>query len=132
MDILIDTQILVWSFDIHSPLSKQHKELLEDTSNKIFVSQISLMELSIKKNINKLPDFVPNISVVVDQLVNNGFSLLKLTNEHIFSYQNLPLFQEHKDPFDRFIIATAMKENFTILTSDSKFNLYSALIDVIN
>ena len=132
MDILIDTQILVWSFDIHSPLSKHHKELLEDASNRIFVSQISLMELSIKKNINKLPDFIPSISLVVDQLVNNGFNLLRLTNEHIFSYQNLPLFQEYKEPFDRFIIATAMHENFTILTADSKFNLYSALIDLIN
>ncbi|MDB5153559.1 MAG: domain nuclease, a component of toxin-antitoxin system domain [Mucilaginibacter sp.] len=49
MNILVDTQILVWSFDVYSPLSKQHKQLPEDTSNKIFASQISLMELAIKK-----------------------------------------------------------------------------------
>ena len=49
MNILADTQILIWSFDANSPLSAQHKKILEDTSNRIFVSQISLMELAIKK-----------------------------------------------------------------------------------
>jgi thiazole synthase ThiGH ThiG subunit len=47
------------------------------------------MELAIKKNINKLPEFVPDIKMVTDQLLNNGFELLQLTNEHIFSLQNL-------------------------------------------
>ena len=89
------------------------------------------MELAIKKNINKLPDFVPDIRMVADQLLNNGFELLKLTDEHIFSYQNLPLFQEHKDPFDRFLIAIAKQENFTIVTTDIKFQLYSSLIRIV-
>jgi PIN domain nuclease of toxin-antitoxin system len=75
------------------------------------------MELAIKKNLNKLPDFVPDIRMVTDQLLINGFELLRLTEEHIFSYQHLPLFAEHKDPFDRFLIAIAKQENFTILTT---------------
>lgn len=131
MDILIDTQILIWSFDINSPLSKKHKSLLEDTSNRIFVSQISLMELAIKKNINKLPGFIPDIKDVSDQLLNNGFELLRLTDEHIFTYQNLPLFQEHRDPFDRFLIAVAKQQKLIILTTDVKFQLYSSLVEVI-
>jgi PIN domain nuclease of toxin-antitoxin system len=131
MDILIDTQILVWSFDVHSPLSNKYKELLEDSANRIFVSQVSLMELAIKKNINKLPDFMPDIRVIAGQLVDNGFELLKLTNEHIFTYQHLPLFQEHRDPFDRFLIAIAKQENFSILTTDEKFSLYSSLVEII-
>jgi len=131
MNILIDTQILIWSFDIYSPLSKQHKELLEDSSNRIFVSQISLMEIAIKKNIKKLPDFVPDLRIVAAQLLNNGFEMLKLLDEHIFSYQTLPLFQEHKDPFDRFLVAIAKYENLTIATKDVKFQLYSSLIQII-
>jgi PIN domain nuclease of toxin-antitoxin system len=131
MNLLVDTQILIWSFDINSPLSIPHKQLLEDSSNKIFVSQISLMELAIKKNINKLPGFVPDLRMVVDQLLNNGFELLKLTDEHIFSYQNLPLFQEHKDPFDRFLVSVAIQENFSIVTTDIKFQLYSSLIQIV-
>ena len=131
MNILLDTQILIWSFDINSPLSKYHKEILEDPSNTIFVSQISLMELAIKKNINKLPDFIPDIKEVIDQLLVNGFEPLKLTDGHITSYQNLPLFNEHKDPFDRFLIAIAKYETFIIMTTDIKFRLYSHLIQTI-
>ncbi|WP_295674794.1 type II toxin-antitoxin system VapC family toxin [uncultured Mucilaginibacter sp.] len=131
MNLLVDTQILIWSFDIHSPLSEKHKELLENNSNRILVSQVSLMEIAIKKNINKLPDFVPDIQMVADQLLANGFELLPLKNEHIFSYQHLPLFQEHRDPFDRFLIAIAKDENLTIVTTDDKFQLYSSLIEII-
>jgi PIN domain nuclease of toxin-antitoxin system len=89
------------------------------------------MELAIKRNINKLPGFVPDIRIVADQLLNNGFELLKLTEEHIFSYQHLPLFPEHKDPFDRFLIAIAIKENFAIITTDNKFKLYSPLVQIL-
>jgi PIN domain nuclease of toxin-antitoxin system len=89
------------------------------------------MELAIKKNINKLPDFVPDVETVIDQFLSYGFELLQLTNEHIFTYKELPLYAEHKDPFDRFLIAVAMKENLTILTSDAKFQLYTSLIKVI-
>ena len=78
MNLLIDTQILIWSFDVYSPLSKQHRALLEDNSNRVFVSQISLMELAIKKNINKLPEFIPDIKMVADQLLNNGFELVAI------------------------------------------------------
>jgi len=131
MNILIDTQILIWSFDVHSPLSQKHRQLIEDVSNRIFVSQISLMELAIKRNINKLPGFVPDIKTVANQLANNGFELLRLTDEHIFTYQALPIFQEHRDPFDRFLIASAMHEKLTILTSDAKFQLYSNLVNIV-
>lgn len=131
MDILIDTQILVWSFDIHSPLSDQYKELLQDSTNRIVVSQISLMELAIKKNINKLPNFMPDIRIIAEQLLSNGFELLKLSDEHIFTYQHLPLFPEHRDPFDRFLIATAKYENLSIMTTDEKFRLYSSLVQII-
>jgi PIN domain nuclease of toxin-antitoxin system len=131
MNLLVDTQILIWSFDIHSPLSKEHKKLLEDNSNRILVSQVSLMEIAIKKNINKLPDFVPDMRMVADQLLAIGFELLPLKNEHIFSYQHLPLFQDHRDPFDRFLIAIAKDEDLTIVTTDDKFQLYSSLINIV-
>jgi PIN domain nuclease of toxin-antitoxin system len=80
MDLLIDTQILIWSFDTYSQLSGKHREVLEDVSNKIFVSQISLIEIAIKKNINKLPDFVPDLITIVNQLLNIGFELLPIKN----------------------------------------------------
>ena len=131
MNILIDTHILIWVLDEQNQLSKQRKELLTDYSNNVFVSQVSLMELAIKKNLNKLPDFVPDISEVANRWLNNGYEILPISNEHIFAYQNLPLFGEHKDPFDRFLISTARFERMNIMTSDEKFNLYSSMISIL-
>jgi PIN domain nuclease of toxin-antitoxin system len=49
MNILVDTHILIWVLDEQNQLSKQRKELLEDYSNTVFLSQVSLMELVIKE-----------------------------------------------------------------------------------
>ncbi len=131
MNILIDTHILIWVLDEQNQLSKQRKELLADYSNTVFLSQVSLMELAIKKNLNKLPDFVPDINEVASRWLNNGYEILPISNEHIFAYQHLPLFVEHKDPFDRFLISTAKFERMNIMTSDEKFNLYSSMINIL-
>ena len=125
------THILIWSLDSNSPLSKKHKELLEDTGNRIFASLVNLLELSIKKNLNKLPEFIPEIKEVAKQCSEIGFELLSISDEHIFAYQYLPLFSEHKDPFDRLLIATAKEEGFAIMTTDDKFHLYESLITLV-
>ncbi len=41
------------------------------------------------------------------------------------------LIEDHRDPFDRLLIATAMEENAIILSADEKLNLYANLIKVI-
>ena len=131
MNILADTHILVWSLDVNSPLSNHHREILRDGSNRIVVSHISLMELVIKKSVGKLPDFVPDINRVAERWVENGYEILPLLEKHIFSYASVPFFQEHRYPFDRFIIAIAKEENFLVMTEDSKFRLYSSFIQLI-
>ena len=75
MNVLADTQILVWSLDTNSSLSNRYKEILLDVSNRIVVSQISLMELVIKKAIGKLPDFIPAINDLADNWLKNGYEI---------------------------------------------------------
>lgn len=52
MAYLIDTQILIWSLSNPSKLSDSTKKYLENSE--IFVSQISLFEITIKQKIGKL------------------------------------------------------------------------------
>ncbi len=40
---------------------------------------------------------------------------------------NLPRFPEHEDPFDRMLIWTALRENFTFLSRNGASPLYEAL-----
>jgi PIN domain nuclease of toxin-antitoxin system len=98
----------------------------------MFVSQISLMELSIKLKLGKLPEFIVSIEYITEQLLSDGFTILPLTNNHIFSYQSIPFFEEHRDPFDRSLLATAFSEKMPVISIDEKFLLYPPLITVIH
>ena len=42
----------------------------------------------------------------------------------------LDVYKKHKDPFDRYIISTALCEDMRIISSDSKFDLYSNVIRI--
>ncbi len=90
------------------------------------------MEISIKLKLGKLPEFIVSMENIIEQLLNDGFTLLPITNNHISLYQAIPFFNEHRDPFDRFLIAAALSEKIPIISSDEKFLLYPPLITVIH
>lgn len=48
MKFLIDTQILIWFQLNNKKLSKKTMSLLINTSNEIFIGQITLFEIAIK------------------------------------------------------------------------------------
>ncbi|MFL5745479.1 MAG: type II toxin-antitoxin system VapC family toxin [Niastella sp.] len=56
----------------------------------------------------------------------NDIEILPITFDHIKGLKNLEL--HHRDPFDRLLIAQAIKENLTILSRDSNFFQYPVKI----
>ena len=132
MQYLLDTQVLIWSLEDNLKLKPSLRSLIENTANTMFVSQLSLMEMSIKLKLGKLPDFIVDIEYITAQLVTDGFQILQLSNQHIFSYQSVPFFEDHRDPFDCFLLATALSEQIPIISMDEKFLLYQPLVNVIS
>lgn len=129
MRVLVDTQIVLWVLDSPSRLSKRHMDILLDGANVVQVSQISLFEIAIKSTIGKLPHRA--LAMVERQWAANGFDVLPLTNAHIDAYSDVPLMPDHRDPFDRLIIATAMSENIGLITTDKSFEAYSPMIKLL-
>jgi PIN domain nuclease of toxin-antitoxin system len=132
MQYLLDTQILIWSLEDNPKLKPTLRTLIENSENAIFVSQFSLMEISIKLKLGKLPEFIVSIEYITSQLLLDGFTILPVSNNHIFSYQSIPFFEEHRDPFDRFLLATALSEQIPIISTDKNFILYRPLVTVID
>lgn len=131
MKYLIDTHILIW-FELPSPKLKSNiLAILTDPTNEIYVSQVSLFEIAVKQNIGKTPDLNWDTKTIVKQIQKDKFDLLNIQNQHIQQYITLPFFDQHKDPFDRLIIATAISENLSIISADEKFKLYTPLITLI-
>ncbi|MGA6925395.1 MAG: type II toxin-antitoxin system VapC family toxin, partial [Desulfosarcina sp.] len=97
MKIIIDTHIFLWALSDPFRIEERKRSALEDLSNTIFVSAISIAELTIKASIGKLQiDFDP---VVLAK--ESGFSMLHFGAEAALLLKNLPF--HHKDPFDRML-----------------------------
>jgi len=132
MKVLIDTQILIW-YQLYDPkLHANIYDLLTRVENTVYVSQISLVEIAIKQKIGKLPELVVSIDTLVSLIEQDGFVILPLQTRHIEAYSMIPLFPEHRDPFDRLLLATAFSENIPIVSSDGNFRLYREHVQVFS
>ena len=107
---LLDTHCLIWFQQNNVLLTKRVFDIIEDRSNIILFTQVSMFELAIKLRIGKLTKFLLSVEDFYRQAVDDGFTYLPLQNEHIFTYQQIPLLDNHRDPFDRLLIATAIGE----------------------
>jgi PIN domain nuclease of toxin-antitoxin system len=131
VNFLLDTHALIWFQENNPKISGAIMRSIQDPNNTILFSQISLFEISIKQKIVKLPSFSATVEDVYNQAINDGFMFLPIQNKHIFNYNKVPLKEDHRDPFDRLLIATAIEENAAIITADEKINLYTDMIKVI-
>jgi PIN domain nuclease of toxin-antitoxin system len=121
MKLLVDTHILLWSLEGNKKLSAQTQDLLNNPVSQIWVSHVSLWEMSIKIALNKLSITYP-VSDWELILRENNYNLLDFDFKHYEIVQKLP--QHHFDPFDRMLIAQSMAEDFSIITQDEKFKDY--------
>jgi PIN domain nuclease of toxin-antitoxin system len=81
----------------------------------LLFSIASVWELAIKRGLGRT-DFRVDPRVLRRRLLDNGYSELPITSEHVLAIENLPSI--HKDPFDRLLVAQAMVEGITLLTLD--------------
>ena len=53
--------------------------------------------------------------------------LLPIKFTHLNELSRLPMFENHRDPFDRMLIAQAIAEDVSIISSDMRFDAYKRL-----
>lgn len=124
MNILIDTQILIWyGKNELQKMAPKAIPIIQNFNYHLYFSSVSLWEVSIKSALNK-PDFDVNLEDLANGLIYDGFKQLYIENRHLFEIKNLPQMPKHKDPFDRLLISQAKSENFYFLTVDEKILEY--------
>jgi PIN domain nuclease of toxin-antitoxin system len=118
---LLDTHLLLWAAGMPDRLSKEAAALIDDRENTLLFSPISLWEVSIKRALGRT-DFTVDPHLLRRGLIDNGYEELPLISEHALALDRLPPL--HKDPFDRMLIAQALAEGITLLTSDREVAAY--------
>ena len=121
MKLLLDTHLLLWAAEDSKRLPKAARRLIENLDNELLFSAASLWEIAIKRGLGR-EDFQVDPRMLRRALVDNGYSELAITSEHVIGIDQLP--SSHKDPFDRLLVAKALVEGITLLTSDDQMAGY--------
>lgn len=122
MKLLLDSHILIWTLNGDDKLPSKVPSLIYDENNSVYYSSVSIWELAIKHNIR--PDNIRfDARQVSDLSKQMGYIELRMKEQHVFALETLTRFEnapDHKDPFDRMLIAQAKAEDMKLLTCDSK------------
>ena len=121
MILLLDTNALLWLVLGDSALGPKARERIEAAS-RICISDVALLEISIKAAKRKL-EAPAGLGTLVDQL---GIVRIGIRDKYLDMLRELPL--HHKDPFDRYLIAQALVDSSTVVTSDPAFAQYGVRV----
>lgn len=116
--LLLDTHVWAWTL-ADAPLPPPLFSALAE-AEVVYISPISLYEIGQKVRLGKWPEmlpFVPRLAEVLRE--QNGF-VAELTPEICLKAATLDW--DHRDPFDRFIAATALANGWPLASVDPAFD----------
>jgi len=126
--LLLDTHLIVWWQTGDHRLTVSRRNLIESSEAPAMVSRVSMWELAIKNGTGRLSLDLRDFAAEVERI---GFGWLPISNEHVFQLAELPTLPQHKDPFDRLLVAQAMSEPLILLTADSRLARYGDPVRVV-
>jgi PIN domain nuclease of toxin-antitoxin system len=113
---------LLWALSEPNRLSPKQVIAMEDPTNTVYVSSISITEIAIKASLGKLElVFDP-----LDAAEKSGFEMLDFSAKDALLLKDLPF--HHRDPFDRMLITQAISRKLIIATQDSIIDRYDCQI----
>lgn len=129
MRYYLDTNILAFMLTNRlDELDRNTKTILFDYSNLLYTSSICVGELihlcQIGKLIMSKEHKSPDPAKILNSLDEVRVSVISVSNKHLQTFSELPLIGDHRDPFDRSIIAQAISDKIPLISSDRKFSLY--------
>ena len=125
MRCLIDTNIFLF-FILNKDLLKPHiLDILEDYGNDIYISSESIKEIVILLELGKIhAKQWRNAENLLATITEWNFRIKFVALEHLYGFARLQPVANHRDPTDRMIIAQAITEQLTLISSDRMFGHY--------
>lgn len=119
--LLVDTCAIIWLATGDRKLSKIARDAMRDAELLCF-SSISIWEIArlVKAGDLELPVSPTRLA----ELLVEQYEMMELPVNNSISLRASALPEIHKDPADRFIIATALLNDFTVVTGDHRFAEY--------
>ena len=119
--LLLDTHLLLCAALFPERLPEKAGQLMNDAANTLYFSTVSIWEISIKLS-RPRKDLAIDVQEWRAGMLDNGYQELVINSLHAMDVRNLP--DLHKDPFDRLLLAQAMREDLTLVTADALLASY--------
>ena len=115
MQLLIDTHVALWWAEDPDRLAPEARSAITDNRNTVHFSVASAWELALKARSGKLQ---LDVERFVTQLTAEGLGLLGIGLSHTLVAGSLDW--EHRDPFDRMLVAQSRDHDFLMVSRDQK------------
>jgi PIN domain nuclease of toxin-antitoxin system len=122
VNLLLDTHVFIWWDQRSAALNDSARSAIEDPSNNVFVSAASVWEIAIKRRTGKL-QFTGS---AYGAIAANGFLDLPISPAEAEIAGNLTW--RHTDPFDRILVAQAMRQGLVFVTADEVIRAFDSLV----
>ena len=122
---LLDTHAFVWLASAQNELSAKAFAAIKKDRQSVFISAVAPWEIALlfKKGRLLLP--FPPKEFVERAMLHHGVQELPITKETTIHAVALP--DIHNDPFDRILIAEALRHKCRLVTKDEKILLYPGI-----
>lgn len=119
MKLLLDTHILLWSLSGSDKLPSKIKNELEKKSNNLWLSPISVWEILMLCEKGRI-QIDHEDSIIWMKEVLKTVPLKEAPLNHEVAIRSRLVELPHQDPADRFLVATALVYDLTLMTVDQK------------
>lgn len=128
MRLYLDTNILIFFLFQPDDLSNHVSQILLDYANILLTSTVCVDEVIHLCQIGKInyggkKDAI-SAKDIIASIEGIGIDIISVSKKHLQQVAALPLFEGHRDPNDRLIIAQAISDRIPLISSDLKFSLY--------
>lgn len=125
MNYLLDTHSFLWALMDPEKLSDHTTQVLERSTNEIFLSVISFWEISLKFSLGKLDLKGITPAEMPQSAREMRLTILPVESEDASTYHALRK-TTHKDPFDRMIVWQCIRRQWPLISSDRLLALYES------
>jgi PIN domain nuclease of toxin-antitoxin system len=116
MKYLLDTHTFLWFAAEPDRLSESVRDILVQTENDLLLSAASGWEIALLWKLNRI-ELPEDPAFFIPQVIQTlSLTPLSIGFATAITAATLPLI--HRDPFDRLLVATAMREKVSLLSKD--------------
>jgi PIN domain nuclease of toxin-antitoxin system len=129
--LLLDTHIAVWAVLATERLSPDTLAAISDPDNAVAVSIASLWEIAVKNNLRRATaePFGINVAQALAEFQAADFEIVAIHPAALDVVETLP--RLHGDPFDRFLVASAVAGDWQFVTRDRRLTDYGSNIVLV-